>query len=38
MEPKIVEMNEMKITGLVLHTSFKDGRQAKEVPAFFHKL
>jgi|GEM_PF-2087610 len=38
MEPQIVSRSEMKIVGLVLHTSFKDERFKKEVPPFFHKV
>jgi len=38
MEPKVVNKSEMKIVGLVLHTSFKDGMNKKEIPPFFHKV
>lgn len=38
MEPKIVQKDELKVIGLVLHTSFKDGRFRTEVPPFFHKV
>lgn len=38
MEPKLVSRQEKKITGLMLHTSFKDDRSKKEIPPFFHKV
>jgi AraC family transcriptional regulator len=37
-EPKIIAKNEIKVVGLVLHTSFKDDRHATEIPPFFHKV
>jgi predicted transcriptional regulator YdeE len=38
MEPEIVYKSEMNITGLILHTSFKDDRSKREIPPFFHKV
>jgi len=38
MEPKVVNKSEMKIIGLVLHTSFIEGKNKKEIPPFFHKV
>ncbi len=38
MEPKIITKNEMKIIGLVLHTSFTNEKSKKEIPPFFHKV
>ena len=34
---EVVEVEEKKIVGPVLHTSFVANRQAEEVPLFFHK-
>lgn len=38
MEPEIVYKPEMNITGLILHTSFKDDRSKREIPPFFHSV
>ena len=37
-KPDIVTKDEIKVIGLLLHTSFTDGRQAQEIPPFFHKV
>jgi AraC family transcriptional regulator len=38
MEPEIVYKPEMNIVGMILHTSFKDDRNKKEIPPFFHSV
>ena len=37
-EVKIAEKGEMKVTALVLHTTFEGNRQAEEIPPFFHRV
>ena len=37
-KPEIVTKDDMHLIGLVLQTSFKDGRQAREIPPFFHAV
>jgi predicted transcriptional regulator YdeE len=31
-------VDEVKVIGLVLHTSFQDGRNKTDIPAFFHQV
>jgi len=38
MEPKLITMEEKKVVGIVLKTSFKDERNKQEIPPFFHKI
>lgn len=35
---QIISKEEMKITGLILKTTFVQNRQAEEIPPFFHKI
>jgi predicted transcriptional regulator YdeE len=37
-KPDIVTKDDMHVIGLVLHTSFQEGRQAREIPPFFHTV
>ncbi len=38
MKPEIVYKPAMIISGLILHTSFKDDRSKREIPPFFHNV
>jgi predicted transcriptional regulator YdeE len=38
MKAIVVEKSAMRVIGLTLHTSFKDGRNKTEIPPFFHKV
>jgi AraC family transcriptional regulator len=38
METKIIEMPAMQVVGITLKTSFKDERNKKEIPPFFHSV
>lgn len=38
MKTIVVEKSAMNVIGLMLHTSFKDGRNKTEIPPFFHKV
>ncbi len=38
MEIKILEKSEMQVVGITLKTSFKNDRNKKEIPPFFHKV
>ncbi|MHC1774925.1 MAG: GyrI-like domain-containing protein [Lentimicrobium sp.] len=38
MKAFVVEKSPLKVVGLTLHTSFKDGRNKTEIPPFFHKV
>ena len=37
-EVKITNKKEIKVMGVVLHTTFVENKQAMEIPPFFHKL
>ena len=38
MEPKIITIEEKKVIGIVLHTSFTNEKSKQEIPPFFHKV